>query len=174
MTQSNEGDRDAMRKLYVLRHGVAVPHGTPGIPDDDRPLTSDGEEKTRAIASALRKLDLDLEVILSSPLPRARRTAEIVADRLGMSERLVLDDHLRAGSSPRSIRDWLASRPEEVSMVVGHNPDLSELVALICGLSISPLPLELRKGGVAAIESRRGGFELAWLATPKLLRKLAD
>ena len=94
-----------MVQLYVMRHGIALPHGTPGMSDDDRPLTPQGEKRVRQIARGLR--DLDLERIVTSPLPRAFRTAEIVASELECNDLLEPADALRAGASAESIRDWL-------------------------------------------------------------------
>ena len=64
-----------MTELFILRHGIAVPHGTPGIADDERPLTSKGEHRMRQVGRGLAALRLDVERIVTSPLPRARRTA---------------------------------------------------------------------------------------------------
>jgi phosphohistidine phosphatase len=159
--------------LYVLRHGIAVPHGTPGVPEADRPLTSKGESQVEEVAKGLKRLDLGLDRVVTSPLPRARRTAEIVAEELGLEDRLENDDALRAGASPRSIRDWLAGRPEQRLMIVGHNPDLTDLVGLLVGLSSGPPPFDLKKAGVAALRaSEGGGYRLHWFATPRLIREL--
>ena len=80
-------ETSCMNELYILRHGIAVEPGTPGIPDDERPLTPKGEKRMRQIARGLRKLDLKLDRIVTSPLPRARATAEIVADVLDARDR---------------------------------------------------------------------------------------
>ena len=102
-----------MDRLYLLRHGIAVPHGTPDIPDDERPLTSEGEKGVRKVARGLRLLGLKLDRIVTSPLPRALRTAEIVADVLEMTDLLETADALRAeercGLDPR-----LGHRPDRV------------------------------------------------------------
>ena len=62
-----------MTHLYIVRHGIAVEPGTPGIPDDERLLTSKGEKRIRQIARGLVRLDLKLDRIVTSPLPRAAR-----------------------------------------------------------------------------------------------------
>ena len=69
-------------RLYIVRHGIAVSHGTPGVSDEGRALTEEGIEKMRQAAKGLRSLDFIPEVILSSPLLRARQTAEILLDVL--------------------------------------------------------------------------------------------
>ena len=162
-----------LTNLYILRHGIAVPHGTPGVADSQRPLTPKGEQRMKEVARGLRKLGLDLQRIVTSPMPRAHRTAEIVASELGLVDRLEESDVLSAGAPPRAIRDWLATRTEGRLMIVGHNPDFTELVGLLLGLSASVLPFEMKKAGIAALVARdSSGFELDWFVTPGLIRKL--
>ncbi|MGP0065696.1 MAG: phosphohistidine phosphatase SixA [Isosphaeraceae bacterium] len=167
-----------MKSLYVLRHGIAVEPGTPGIPDDERPLTAKGEKRMRVVARGLRRLDLEIDRIVTSPLPRARSTAEIVADGLDAADLVETADILRAGSDAEAIQNWLSRRSEDRLMIVGHNPALSDLIALlVLGSSQSgPQVCELRKGGIAALETAPGStdrYELAWVATPRLIRRLA-
>src|SRR5947208_3412986 len=101
-----------MSQLYVLRHGIAVPHGTPGVADDERPLTPKGRKRMRQIGRGLRCLRIELEKIIASPLPRAWETAQIVADVLGMSDRVEASEELRDDRDADSIRDWVLSRDE--------------------------------------------------------------
>src|SRR4051812_30623911 len=164
-----------MNELYVLRHGIAVPHGTPGVAEDERPLTPKGRKRLRQIARGLRRLELDPERIVSSPLPRAWQTAEIVADELGMSDRLEAAEELRADRSPEAIRDWLHARAEGRLMIVGHNPNLSLLLGLLVTGNGDSMLCELKKGGIAALSSGdERGFMLDWIATPRILRRLGD
>jgi phosphohistidine phosphatase len=162
-------------ELYLLRHGIAVDPGFSGMSDDERPLTEKGIKRMREIASGLRSLDLELDRIVTSPLPRARETAQIVALALGANDLLETSQVLQTGSDAATVERWLRDRTEERIMLVGHNPTLSELVSLlVVGARMSPI-CELKKGGVAAL-SKRGGpsglFELSWVATPRLLRRL--
>ncbi len=164
-----------MDMLYLLRHGIAVPHGSPEFEDDDRPLTPRGRRRTRQVAFGLEMLKVRPDRIVTSPLPRARQTAEIVADVLKMPERLESDEALRAGVETASVIDWVRSRSEETLMVVGHNPWISELVERLTAGSSSSAFVELRKAGVAALGARPDGqFSLEWLARPKMLRKLGE
>jgi phosphohistidine phosphatase len=164
-----------MKQLYLLRHGIAVAPGTPGYDDDLRPLTAKGERRMRQVAQGLRRLDLKLDRIVSSPLPRAWRTAEIVADSLEVPFLLEKDDALRAGRSANAIKNWLEGRHEDALMIVGHDPAFSDLVSLLTIGKTDPSISELRKGGVAAFAGLSdGGFHLDWLARPRLLRRLGD
>ncbi|MHB1561826.1 MAG: phosphohistidine phosphatase SixA [Isosphaeraceae bacterium] len=169
-----------MDELYILRHGIAVDPGTPGIPDDERPLTPRGRRRMHQVARGLRRLDLALDRIVTSPLPRARETAEIAAEELGVEDRLEEADVLRAGSDAPAIRDWLRGRKEDRLMIVGHNPALSDLIALLVlgdGNRSWPGPsvCELKKGGIAALcpsADASNRFDIAWVATPRLIRRM--
>src|ERR1700678_771905 len=110
-----------MTDLFIVRHGIAVEPGTPGIADDERPLTPKGEKRMRQIARGLRKLDLKLDRIVSSPLPRARATAEIIADALDARDILENSNVLQTGTSAGTVQRWLRDRPESRLMIVGHN-----------------------------------------------------
>lgn len=166
-----------METLYILRHGIAVESGTPGIPDDDRPLTPKGRKRLREIARGLNRLDLRPARIVTSPLPRASETAEIVAEAMGIGGLVEVNDVLRSGVDPDAIRDWLRGRREARLMIVGHNPALSDLIArLVVGEGTSAPVCELKKGGIAALRPLTGGtdrFELEWVATPRLIRRLS-
>jgi phosphohistidine phosphatase len=162
-----------MNQLYLLRHGIALPHGTPDIPDDERPLTPKGEKRVHQVARGLRRLGIDLDRILTSPLPRAQKTAEIVANVFGLEAILEPVDALRADRDAASIRDWVGTRTENRIMLVGHNPSLSELAALLIGGPSGSMSIELRKGGIAAF-SKNGlnAMHLDWLGRPRLFRRL--
>ena len=164
-----------MNELYVVRHGIAVPHGTPGVPEDERPLTRKGEERMRKIGRGLAAIGLEVDGIVSSPLPRALRTAQIVARELDMVHRLETSDVLAAGSEALTIHDWLRGRTDERLMIVGHNPAFSELVGLLVLGETGRLPLELKKGGIAALTGAEPSlplFKIGWIAPPQLLRRL--
>ncbi len=156
-------------KVYFLRHGKAESR-TAWVGDDAlRPLTADGEEALRREAGALRALDLALDVIVTSPLVRARRTAEIVAGELGLAARLVEDERLAPGFDVRHLERVIAAHgPAEALMVVGHEPDFSETVAELIGGG----DVAMKKGGLARVDVTApvaGGGQLVWLLTPPLL-----
>lgn len=166
-----------MWELYIVRHGIAVERGTPGIPDDERTLTPRGEARMKEIGDALAELNLPVARIAASPLPRARRTAEILADRLDTVDGVEIASVLRPESTAGDIAEWLGLQPEAPLMIVGHNPAFEELVSLLLVGDTRVFPFALKKGGVVAI--RRTSAEsdrhtLEWAATPRLLRKLAN
>jgi phosphohistidine phosphatase len=164
-----------MQELYVVRHGIADARGSPGVSDNERRLTPEGRKRMRQIARGLRRLEIEPDRIVTSPLPRARETAEIVADALGMSDRLELSDALHDTRDATEVRDWLVTRTENRLMIVGHNPALSDLLGLLLTGSTEPWLCELKKGGVATLSTRAdGGFALDWLAPPRLVRLVGE
>jgi len=161
-----------MNRLYLVRHGIAVPHGDPDFADDDRPLTPQGVDHIRQVARGLKRLKGKLDRIVTSPLPRAARTAHILADGLGLVDDLESADALRADRSAASIREWVSARPEGRLMIVGHNPSFSDLIGLLLTGDHSLPSVELRKGGIAAFTfGPDGAVRLDWIARPRLLRR---
>jgi phosphohistidine phosphatase len=164
-----------MTELYVVRHGIAVEPGSPGITDSERMLTPKGRKRMRQIACGLRRLGIAPDRIVTSPLPRARETAEIVAGVLELDHRLEESESLHASREAAAIRDWLLAQADSRLMIVGHNPALSDLVGLLTTGLANPYVCELKKGGAAALSPRSGGgFVLDWVAPPRLLRLLGE
>ncbi len=157
-------------KLYFLRHGRAVARDAWTGPDARRPLTKSGVALMRREARALVALDLGLDLIVTSPLERARRTAEIAAEALGMSRRLVRSKALAHGFSVGALARLLASRPNAARvMLVGHEPDFSRVVSELVGGG----RITLRKGAVARVDVAGavgpGRGKLVWLLQPETL-----
>jgi phosphohistidine phosphatase len=151
--------------LYFLRHGKA---GSPrGADDDARELTAAGIRALELAAPLWRRVNLRPDVILSSPLARARQTAELVTDAIGGE--VTLDDRLRPGASWGDLARAMAAHPDARRVLfVGHEPDLSSTVAHLTGAA----SVRMRKGGLACVEfygiPEPGGGELAWLLDPDL------
>lgn len=156
-------------KVYFLRHGKAESRSEWHGRDDDRPLTVEGEEALRREAKVVAGLDLGLEVIVTSPLAWAKRTAEIVAEGLGRAGTLVVDERLAHGFDLRRLEQVLAAHEGAGAvMVVGHEPDFSATVAELIGGGA----IVMKKGGLARVDVTApvaGGGELVWLLTPPLL-----
>ena len=157
------------RKLYFLRHGKAAPRATWEGEDGLRPLTPEGEALMRREAKGLRRLGLAPDVIITSPLVRARQTAEIAAEALGARDRLVEDARLAHGFDARCLERLAAERPEAAElMVVGHEPEFSATIAELIGGGF----VDMKKGGLARVDVGGPGLEdgvLAWLLTPSQL-----
>ncbi len=168
-----------MLELTILRHGIAVDPAKAKMTDDERPLTNKGVRRTRRIARGLHRLKVEPERILTSPLPRAWQTAGIVASALRRSDLVEVCEELRPGLDPAEIREWLRSRPETKLMVVGHNPCLTQLAAVLLAGDAAPDQIrldEIGKGGVACFRATgpKAPYRLHWLATPGIMRRLGD
>jgi phosphohistidine phosphatase len=110
-------------RLLIVRHAEAAA----GNPDELRPLTSEGREHARTVGARLREQGFAADAIVSSPLLRARETAEA----LGLGEPEV-DELLAPGATPFDVRDAAMGRGETV-VVVGHQPDCSKAIAALTG-----------------------------------------
>lgn len=167
-------------QLYFLRHGKAGDKAEWSGPDEQRPLTDEGREEMRAVARGLRRLGLTLDALLSSPLVRARQTADDVAEALG----LVVTEAREL--APGCDLDRLAAalrpvRSANAVMVVGHEPDFSALVGEIIGKRGAMAEVELRKGACCRVDvsgalshgdALAGHGALVWLLPPKVLALL--
>lgn len=164
-------------RVYIVRHGIAVPHGSPGVAEDDRPLTPEGISKMEKAARGLKAIEVEPEIILTSPLPRARQTAEIVARALpGNIPVKNIAALAPDGRRADLYRELAAQNSVESVMLVGHQPSLGEVAGEIAWGSPEHY-LELKKGGACAIDIEelrakpRG--TLVWLLNPAILRQLS-
>lgn len=166
-----------MVRLWIVRHGIAEATAPRGD-DGQRRLTAVGRARMQRAAMGLRALDVDPAVILTSPLPRASETAAIVAATIAPRTRPQVLEALIPGTPPADVLRALrpASHHRRV-MLVGHEPGLSELAALLLTGSVEGLRVRLRKGGCIALALERlvppAGVRLDWHLTPKQLRALA-
>jgi phosphohistidine phosphatase len=160
-----------MTSVHFLRHGLAEDRETWSGDDSLRPLTEKGKKKLAMLAGVLRDLNLNLDLILTSPYLRAFQTAEIVAQELGTPGILVEDSRLEPGFSEQELAAILNDHSDARSiMVVGHEPDFSETVSALIGGG----RLVFKKAGLACVEmislSPPQG-ELIWLIPPRLFVK---
>ena len=165
-------------EFYVLRHAIAVPHGAEGYErDSDRPLTERGAKKMRRIARGFRAVGISPEVLLTSPFPRALQTAEIVAKELKLKKDLVLTKHLAVGGDPERLIDEINAGYSGASavMVCGHEPYLSQLIAVLLGGSAG-IDITMKKGGVCKLTIGTLQYDrcatLEWLLTPRVLTRI--
>jgi len=153
--------------LYFLRHGDAEP-AEAGLSDAERALTRKGQKTTRAEAEGMARLGVRPEVILTSPLVRARETADIVAEVLGTGPP-VETELLACGCRLGELQQALAPHMGRSSvMVVGHEPDFGLLVGQLSGGS----RVAMKKGGLARLSLyavEPCAAELRWLLTPEHL-----
>ena len=156
-------------ELYFLRHGQAGERREWGGPDEERPLTEAGKTQTARATAGLVRLGLKPDLILTSPLIRARQTAEIAAQELGIGGRVTPDDRLGPGFDLKGLSQIVSRHNgHEKLLFVGHEPDFSDVV----GRLIGGAQVVMKKGSVAAVEITglqplRG--KLLWLATAQML-----
>ena len=160
-------------KILLVRHAAAVPRGTRGVPDDERPLTPNGKAEFHEAARGLVRIAGRVDVLLTSPLPRARMTAEIIV-RVFKRIALTVEPAL-ARESVDGIVGALKTYPLCATVaVVGHEPALSALTARLLGVGKQD-GLGFEKGGAALMDLPDGpaaGGRLMWFLGPRILRIL--
>jgi phosphohistidine phosphatase len=167
------------RQLWLLRHADAEPHGT--REDSARRLTERGERQARLAGEAIALMGVEFEALLSSPKERARRTATVVAQAWSEQQRKQLGIHapLAEGFDARQALEVMRALPSQPRaagqaalparvLLVGHEPDLSTVVAELTGARI-----DLKKGGLAVVRIDGASGELMMLLRPSELALIA-
>ena len=146
--------------LYVLRHGLARErNGREYANDDERPLTAKGMRRMRRQVKGMNAIGLSMDVIVTSPLVRAAQTAEIVHRGLRKPSRLVTSDALRPSGHPATLLEELAAEysSEDDVMVVGHEPYLNGLIAVVVTGQHVPV-IRVKKGSLCKLGVPRPGY----------------
>lgn len=168
-----EADNGAM-KLYIMRHGPAGERGA-SANDFERPLTADGQAETAQAAAGLKRLKVKPAAILTSPLTRARQTAELVAASLTPDIPPTVSDALASGATPGEIVKAVRSFDGDL-LIAGHDPDFSALFTYLLTGESRPF-VDFSKSGVAAFEFRdrpeRGAGTLLWYLRRRQLALLS-
>jgi phosphohistidine phosphatase len=154
-------------RLHLLRHAHAG-DAFEWIGDDDlRPLTKKGRRQSERLGAFLEEHGIRPDVIVTSPLVRARQTAEIVAEALGMTIRT--DRRLGSGFGKRELWAVLDESGGREVMLVGHDPDFSTLLTYL----VDAASLHMRKGTLATVDLQTrlgdGEGDLRWLLPADLL-----
>jgi phosphohistidine phosphatase len=179
MAASVSTSKESPMKLLVIRHAIAeerAEFALTGKPDDLRPLTARGARRMRRNAARLRRLVPRIDLLASSPLARARQTAEIVAKVYGKTPLQIIEE-LSPDHELPSFVHWLRTRSagSEVVAAVGHEPHLSHLVSWLLAGHFTSF-VELKKGAACLLEfaGEAGPAEarLLWLLQPRQLRRL--
>jgi phosphohistidine phosphatase len=152
-------------QLWLLRHGEAVPHDAK--PDDDRELTERGRGQSRAAGRALAALEVEIHLCFTSPKVRAVETARLACAELGVEP--VVHMALASGFDREDALELLAAAgPDQRVLLVGHEPDFSQLVYDFTGGDV-----DLKKGGVAGVRMQGSRGELIVLLRPRELDRIA-
>jgi phosphohistidine phosphatase len=164
-------------RIILFRHGPAGERDPDRWPDDRlRPLTSRGETRTRRAARGILRLEGKLRGVLTSPLARCARTAEILREEAGLTVAPDVLPALAPGGSWREILLRLGEEsPESNVALVGHEPDIGKLAGVL--LFGAPASLPLKKAGACAIEFEgtvsAGAGQLRWFLHPRALARVA-
>ncbi len=162
--------------VFLMRHGEADDIGGKIKSDFDRPLTKDGIAIMEDEAEGMKKLGLRFNVILSSPLIRAKETAQIIAESLGYSRKITICDALGIPSSTVDLMTHFKEFQNDYKiLLVGHMPGIGKLAGFFTGQKIE---LSFKKGSMCKIEVEqlvptvRG--DIKWLLTPRQLKLIGQ
>jgi phosphohistidine phosphatase len=162
-------------ELYLIRHGVAAQRGDEFPDDSKRPLTSQGISRLRKAARGLAAMDVTFDQILTSPLVRARQTADVFAEELrGKPPVATIDALAPAGTAADVVQELGKHLRKGRVAVVGHEPNMGELGARLIGARAA---FDFKKGAVCRIDfdelPPKGVGHLQWFLPPRLLRRLS-
>jgi phosphohistidine phosphatase len=160
--------------LYVIRHGIAEDRGPNWSDDGKRPLTEEGTRRMRRAAKGLIRLGVELDIVLTSPLVRARQTADIVARAFDTPPPVVAVDPLMPGATYAALLGALHTHARGTRIaLVGHQPSIGRIAGRLIG---ARRPLAFKKGAVCLIDLQSippaGSGTLRWFVTPAILRAL--
>jgi len=164
-------------KIYLLRHGIAEPQSEGNrFSDADRALTPEGITKLRQTGLGLKKLGVSLDLVASSPLIRARETAENVTEIVKCKEPIQLWDQLAPGGAIDGLMQKLQNHQDKNSvLLVGHQPDMGFLASFLI-FGSNKISLAFKKGGICCVQINevppQFPGELVWMLTPKILKRL--
>ncbi|HMJ84945.1 MAG TPA: phosphohistidine phosphatase SixA [Vicinamibacterales bacterium] len=161
-------------QLFLIRHGVAEERGDAWPDDAKRPLSEDGIERFQRSARGLARLDVWIDVVLTSPLVRARQTADIVASAFDPRPSIITIESLAPGGSYAALVADLEKHGRKTRIaLVGHEPGIGELGARLIGSRHS---FEFKKGAVCRIDVDEippvGPGDLRWFLTPKVMASI--
>ncbi|MCX6920028.1 MAG: histidine phosphatase family protein [Verrucomicrobia bacterium] len=154
-------------RVFLLRHAEAAP----GIPDELRDLTPKGQRQVAELGKGTGRLALaTVEAIEHSPLVRAVRTAQLLRLASGVSLPLQVMRGIKPEDNPRLTAVQLG-KARQSRFIVGHNPHLAELAALLLGLGSGGEAIRFKKAGLLALERKErasaghpyGEWSLLWM-----------
>lgn len=160
--------------VFILRHGKAEERSTNVASDSKRSLTEVGKKDLAEIAKGMKNLDIEFDLIISSPLNRAKETADIISEKLYKKKKIALWDELKPESDVLDTHKKLAQFPPDAKiLLVGHEPHLTNLISSIispeCNVSIN-----LKKGGFVWLRTSSSKSKilgsLRSILTPKQLK----
>ena len=160
-------------KLYLVRHGIAVEKLGGAIRfDSQRPLTDEGIAETKQVAHATKKLGVGAQLVITSPLVRAKQTGEIFKNELNVAEDLKVADALSPAGNPKDVFKYVKQYDSlDEIILVGHEPDMGRLLATLlwAGLEVE---IPFKKAGICRVDVNdvppTFPGVLKWFITPKI------
>jgi phosphohistidine phosphatase len=165
--------------LYLLRHAEAVNVGENGITrDSDRPLTERGRRQAIRMGSVLQQLGVKFDVVLASPLERARETAGLVLQTLALRSKIRTVPSLQPHGTVDAMWAAICGAGGEHVLAVGHLPSIATLAGTLLG-SHSEDAIWFHKATIAALHcenlpARHPRVRLEWMLAPALVKRLAS
>ena len=165
-------------ELYIIRHGDAIDRADPHVTDDAmRWLTDKGRDEVAVSARLLAQLTVAPDVVLTSPMVRARQTAEIITDLIGPDGGAHVSEHLVYGGSLAGVLEDILQRDRPRRVVLaGHMPSVGALVGYLAW-NMPEINVPFRTGEVCRVDlpndtAQPGYGDLRWLIPPKIAQKI--
>lgn len=166
--------------LFVLRHASAGTSRANPLLDVKRPLDKDGKRHCLQLASVLNNLNIQFDLIISSPLKRSLQTASLIGTETGYEAQILLSTALAPAATLPDFQKLLREHDTiENVLVVGHNPNLTSFLGslLVSAATRAAAPhsaaqVRLRKGTMARVNLTRGPAMLQWMLDPRIVRAL--
>ncbi len=161
--------------LFILRHASAGVRRSNPLLDVKRPLDKDGKRHCLLLAHTLNALNIQFDLVVSSPLKRSVQTASLVGTETGYENQILISNALAPEANFRDFQRLLSEcRDYENLLLVGHNPNLTQFLAgLLVPSSATTFPqVRLRKGSIARLSLTRAPATLTWLLDPRTIRAL--
>jgi phosphohistidine phosphatase len=160
--------------LYILRHASAGLRRKNPLLDVKRPLDKEGKKHSLQLAYVLNALNIQFDLIVSSPLKRSLQTATLIGTETGYEAQILQSEALSPSATVKDFQKLLReSSNRENVLVVGHNPNLTTFLGSLLVPASSPeAKIRLRKGSIARVVLTRGPATLQALLDPRTVRAL--
>ena len=173
--KATESLLDIHMKLFLVRHGIAVDRGSGEIKSDaERPLTPEGCQEATLVARGLKQAGCKLDLLVTSPLVRARQTAVIFADVFKLAQPELVCLALAPGGQASDLFQFLKNTKTEAIALIGHEPDMSMLAQTLLQAEFD---MAFKKAAVLRIDISEmppiAPGVLKWFLPPKIARLLA-
>jgi phosphohistidine phosphatase len=167
-------------KIYIMRHGDAATMEEAGVTTDEaRPLTEAGYNEVETMARLLGRMGVEPDLILSSPLVRARQTADIISSHFGERTGVTNSVDMAPGGSPGGVLAQILrhGRPAE-TVLTGHMPDVGMLAGYLAWNQPDAF-IRFRTAGICRIDlpddnPAPGYGDLRWLMPPRIGERLLE